>query len=152
MLIATGARTSTRLHAVVETAARMTLHAPPEICCRAFLPWLFSEEFFETPGAVDAALDRVVNDLHPPTPQGLARQSAAIGSFDASARVGSLALPTLVLVGVDDILTPPARARDLASRIPDADLVVLERGAHDLVNETPRALSDAMFAFLSGEG
>ena len=149
MLLSTSARTSERLRSIVDTAARMPLHAPAEICCRAFLPWLFTEEFFKTPGAVDASLARTLNNPHPPTLEGLAGQSAAIGLFDASGRVGSIRCPTLVVAGVDDILTPLAWSRDLARRIPGADLVVLDPGAHDLVNETPRALSDAMLAFVS---
>jgi len=152
MLLSTGARSSARLRSIVETAARMPLHAPAEVCSRAFLPWLFTEEFFETPGAVDAALARTLNNPHPPTLEGLAGQSAAIGLFDASGRVGSIRRPTLVLAGVDDILTPLACSRDLARRIPGAELVVLDPGAHDIVNETPRALSDAMLAFVSRLG
>jgi 3-oxoadipate enol-lactonase len=148
-LLSTSARTSERMRSIIEAAARMPLHAPAEICCRAFLPWLFTEEFFETPGAVDAALARTLNNPHPPTLEGLAGQSAAIGLFDASARVKSIRRPTLVLAGVDDILTPLAWSRDLARRIPGAELVVLDPGAHDLINETPRALSDVMLAFLS---
>lgn len=148
-LISTSSRASARLRSVVETAAKLTLHAPPEICCRDFLPWMFTEAFFETPGAFDAALARMLNNPHPPTPQGLAGQSAAIGLFDASERVGSIRCPTLILAGSQDILTPPARSRDLARRIPGAELVVLESGAHDLVNENPEPLLDAMLAFLS---
>jgi 3-oxoadipate enol-lactonase len=148
-LISTGARASARLRSVVESAAKLTLHASPETCCRDFLPWMFTEAFFETPGAVDAALARMLNNPHTPVPRGLAGQSAGIGLFDASARVGSIRPPTLVVVGAEDILTPPARSRDLAGRIPGAELVVLERGAHDLVNENPEPLLDAMLAFLS---
>jgi pimeloyl-ACP methyl ester carboxylesterase len=149
-LISTSARTSERLRSVIETAASLTLHAPAETCCRDFLPWMFTEAFFETPGAVDAALARMLNNPHPPTPQGLAGQSAAIGLFDASERVGSIRCPTLVLAGGQDILTPPAWSRDLARRIPGAELAVLDRGAHDLINEIPEALLDAMLALLTG--
>jgi pimeloyl-ACP methyl ester carboxylesterase len=147
MLLSTSARASERLRSIIDTAARMPLHAPPEICCRAFLPWLFTEEFFKTPGAVDAALARTLSNPHPPTLEGLAGQSAAIASSTRAGR--GIRCPTLVVAGVDDILTPLPWSRDLARRIPGAELAVLDPGAHDLINETPRALCDAMLAFVS---
>jgi pimeloyl-ACP methyl ester carboxylesterase len=148
-LISTSAQSSARLSEVVETAARMVTSAPPDVCCRAFLPWMFSEEFFETPGAMDAEVSRVMSNPHPPSPEGLAAQSAAIGAFDALDRVAAVRCPTLVLAGAEDALVPPAHARDLAGRIRGSKLVVLERGGHDLIHELPDEVSGAMLPFLS---
>jgi pimeloyl-ACP methyl ester carboxylesterase len=38
---------------------------------------------------------------------------------DANPGLGAIAVPTLVLVGRDDTLTPPAKSEEMASRIPD---------------------------------
>ena len=149
-LLSTSVRADARLAEVLETSARMVLTAPPEVCVRAFLPWVFTEEFFETPGALEAALARILQNPHPPTPEGLAAQSSAIASFDAADRVGAIRCPTLVACGAQDVLTPPGHSRDLSERIRGSRLAVLDPGAHDLVHEFPDRIAEELLSFLSG--
>jgi len=137
------------LKEVVETAAKLPASAPPETCCRAFLAWMFTEEFFETPGALDAELARILGNPHPPALEGLAAQAEAIGEFDAADRVAAIRCPTLVLSGTADALVPPEHARDLAARIRGSRLVLLERGGHDLIHENPDEVCGALLSFLS---
>ena len=148
-LLSTSARSGRRLKEVVETAAKLPASAPPEICCRTFLAWMFTEKFFEAPGALEAELARILGDPHPPTLEGLAAQAGAIGEFDAADRVGAIRCPTLVLSGAADSLLPPGHARDLAAGIRGSMLVLLERGAHDLIHEIPEEVSGALLSFLS---
>ena len=149
-LVSTSAQSSARLSEVVEAAARMSLTAPPELCCRALLPWMFSEEFFEMPGMLDSALTRLMANPHPPSPEGLAAQSSAIATHNALDRVEAIRCPTLVLAGPEDLLVPTGHACTLAERIRGSKLVLLERGAHDLIHEFPDEVSGALLAFLSG--
>ena len=149
-LVSTSAQSSARLSEVVEAAARMALTAPPELCCRAFLPWMFTEEFFETPGALDSELARLLRNPHPPSPEGLAAQSSAIATHNALDRVEAIRCPTLVLAGPEDYLVPAVHACTLAERIRGSKFVLLERGAHDLIHEFPDEVSGALLAFLSG--
>jgi YbgC/YbaW family acyl-CoA thioester hydrolase len=70
---------------------------------------------------------------------------------DSTALLASLAgIPTLVMVGSEDRLTPPARASAMASAIPDARLIVVAGAAHLPTLEQPAVVTDAMRAFLSG--
>ena len=46
-------------------------------------------------------------------------------------------MPTLVVAGDEDILTPPRLGRAVAQRIPGAQLVVLEGEAHQPFQERP---------------
>ncbi len=46
-------------------------------------------------------------------------------------------VPTLVLVGDRDQLTPPRRSRDIAAALPDAELVVLGGAGHMVILERP---------------
>jgi hypothetical protein len=54
---------------------------------------------------------------------------AASTYHDTRARLGRIARPTLVLHGDHDVLTPPANARLLAERDPDATLALVPRRA-----------------------
>ena len=57
-----------------------------------------------------------------------------------------IAVPTTVLVGTHDRLTPVSRARVMAAGIPGAELVVLPGMGHMLPLEAPDAVADAIIA------
>ena len=63
-------------------------------------------------------------------PEGYARCCEALAAWDARERIAAISVPTLVIAGAEDPATPVEHARFLASRIPDARLLVLERAAH----------------------
>jgi YbgC/YbaW family acyl-CoA thioester hydrolase len=70
---------------------------------------------------------------------------------DSSSMLSGLAgLPTLVIVGDEDELTPPAQARDMADSIPGASLVVIRSAGHLPSLERPVETTDALLAFLDG--
>jgi pimeloyl-ACP methyl ester carboxylesterase len=51
-------------------------------------------------------------------------------NFDLSEVLERLALPTLIVCGDKDRLTPPTQARHMASKIPESRLVILEDAGH----------------------
>ena len=57
-------------------------------------------------------------------------------------------IPTLVLVGEDDALTPPAQARLMAQAIPGSRLVVIPGAGHLPVVERPGATTEVLAEFL----
>ena len=59
-------------------------------------------------------------------------------------------LPTLVIVGDEDELTPPGQARAMAEIIPGASLVVIRSAGHLPPVERPAETTDALLAFLAG--
>ncbi len=67
--------------------------------------------------------------------------------FDLSEVLESLALPTLIAVGDKDRLTPPAQARHMASKIPEARLVILEDAGHMAFLEEHEVLDAEIAAF-----
>jgi pimeloyl-ACP methyl ester carboxylesterase len=71
---------------------------------------------------------------------------------DSSAVLGSLAVPTLIVVGEEDVLTPPDDARRMAGLSRNAQLVVLPRVGHLPNIEHPAAFNDALGAFLLAMG
>jgi 3-oxoadipate enol-lactonase len=72
--------------------------------------------------------------------------SAAIRDMDQREDVAKISAPTLVLVGADDIATPPAHARDLAERISGARLVEIPDAAHLLNVERPDTVNEHLLA------
>lgn len=66
-------------------------------------------------------------------PRSTARQAAAVlVDGDRSSRLARLQVPTLVIHGAEDPLVPAAAGRDLARRIPGAELEVVAGMGHDL--------------------
>ena len=61
--------------------------------------------------------------------------SRAMLSLDLTAGLPSITLPTLVIVGTADVLTPPRDARQIATLIPHASLVELPGAGHMLMFE-----------------
>ena len=71
---------------------------------------------------------------------------------DAGPALGAIAVPTLVLVGSDDALTPPSMAEKLARGIPGARLVTIEGAGHLSNLERPEAFNAALRYFLQEVG
>jgi pimeloyl-ACP methyl ester carboxylesterase len=69
--------------------------------------------------------------------------------FDLTPALATVALPTLVIVGTADIITPPYEARHIAQAIPGARLEVLEGGGHMLMLERTAELDALLVEFAS---
>jgi len=67
---------------------------------------------------------------------------------DARPWLSAINVPTLVVVGSEDTLTPPAVAQSLAEAIPDATLRVLEAAGHLSNLEQPKLFVQAVQQFL----
>ena len=59
-----------------------------------------------------------------------------------------IAVPTLIVTGSQDTLTPLGDAEELAELIPDSQLYVLRGAAHGLMAEAPNAFNDVVTRFL----
>ncbi|MCQ4206287.1 MULTISPECIES: bifunctional 3-oxoadipate enol-lactonase/4-carboxymuconolactone decarboxylase PcaDC [Streptomyces] len=73
----------------------------------------------------------------------------ALAAFDIRAELGSIGVPTLVLVGSEDQVTGPAEARTLVAGIPDARLAVVPGASHLAPVEQPAAVTDLLVRHFS---
>lgn len=73
---------------------------------------------------------------------------SACDQFDVMARVREIALPALVIVGADDIMTPVRYAEYLGRELPDAEVVVIPNSGHFVTLEQPEAVNAAVARFL----
>lgn len=81
---------------------------------------------------------------------GLIRQQETIISRpDSRGGLAAIEVPTLVLVGDGDTLTPPERAREIASDIPGARLVIIPDCGHASTIEQPEAVSRALIDWIT---
>ncbi|WP_437884341.1 alpha/beta fold hydrolase [Pseudomonas sp. LRF_L74] len=67
---------------------------------------------------------------------------------DASELLPTLHMPTLLLAGSEDRIRPPQAHRDMAQRLPDCRLEIIQRCGHMLTLERPEAVNEAMRAWL----
>jgi pimeloyl-ACP methyl ester carboxylesterase len=67
---------------------------------------------------------------------------------DSTPTLAQVAVPALVIVGEDDVLTPPALSKDMAARLARSTLVVIEKAGHLSNLEQPAAFNAAVKVFL----
>jgi pimeloyl-ACP methyl ester carboxylesterase len=75
----------------------------------------------------------------------VAEQRAMVAETPAlAAGLGSVRVPTTVLVGTRDAIIPPASSEELARAIPGAELERIARHGHLLLLEAPERVADAI--------
>ena len=72
---------------------------------------------------------------------------AACNAFDVTSQVSQIALPTLVIVGLEDRLTPPKYSRFLAQQIPAARLLEAPEAGHMVMLEQSVIVAAAVHEF-----
>jgi pimeloyl-ACP methyl ester carboxylesterase len=75
---------------------------------------------------------------------------AASRKFDFRNRLGRLNLPTLILCGGDDLITPVRYAERLHKEIPRSTFVRVEKAGHMLPLESPARVNAAIRQFIRG--
>jgi pimeloyl-ACP methyl ester carboxylesterase len=75
---------------------------------------------------------------------------AIIGRADSRPTLGTIACPTLMIVGEHDQLTPPAHAEEIAKGIKDAKLVTLGGCGHMSTMEKPDEVTKLLVDFFAG--
>jgi len=112
----------------------------------AFLPRLLGETSRRERPELGA---RVRAAILAARPEGIAAALHGLAAReDSRATLATLRVPTLVLVGEEDELTPPAEAETLAAGITGARLVRVPRAGHLANLENPAAVDEALRTFL----
>jgi len=116
------------------------------------LTWLFSSAFLRSHQAVQDTVALLASNPNPIDPEAYDRQAQAYLRFDALARLGGIDAPTLVIVGEQDLLTPPWIAREVADGIPGARFEILtgDGSSHVMPLERPDDFNEVVMNFLAG--
>jgi pimeloyl-ACP methyl ester carboxylesterase len=95
-------------------------------------------------------LKRIVSDMAADTgADAFVRQTKAImGRADSRPLLSAIRCPTLVLVGGDDVLTPPELSKEIAAGISGAKLTIVPDCGHLSTLEQPEAVNAALSEWL----
>jgi 3-oxoadipate enol-lactonase len=113
--------------------------------------WLFSSAFLRNQEAVRETIALLAANPNPVEPAAYHRQAQAYLHFDALDRLGGIKAPTLVIVGEQDLLTPPWVAREVANAIPGALFEILagDGSSHVVALERPDDFNQLVINFLA---
>ncbi len=111
-------------------------------------PKLFAPRTFEKQPEVVAAVRRVVETT---LPAGIAAAQRGMAARpDVTGSLSQIKLPTLVIVGEGDAISPPKEMEAIATAIPGAQFVVISNSGHMTTMENSGAFNEALLTFLEG--
>ncbi|MEH2456575.1 alpha/beta fold hydrolase [Nostoc sp.] len=148
MLLSSLAKGDGLFNSIIETWGDLCGNVDLKLYEKVILPWIFTDTFYSIPGMIEGLIEFAIRYPFFPATHSIYHHSRAMLDFDTTDRLQQIHCPTLVLVGKQDILTPLKFSQQLAQGIPNAELLVLERGGHGFLIESPDAVVSAMLNFL----
>lgn len=119
----------------------------PGFLADAMLPRLFSDEVRQ---GRPQLIDSVRSVIMATSPAGIAAASRGMAERpDMTQSLAQIACPTMVIVGQNDVISPPAEMRGIAEAIPGATLVDISSAGHMSPLENPAEVNAALRAFLA---
>lgn len=116
------------------------------------MPWLFSKPFRrQHPEKVQEIKTRLTKQYLTHNSRAFERQVSANIGHDTRGQLHRIEIPTLIMTGKDDELTPPRMTKELHSEIPNSRLLIFEQGGHGLYWEAPHLFNKAVLEFINGE-
>ena len=109
------------------------------------LPMLVSEKHLE-----DEKITKVIMDMAARVGQAAftRQQTAIIGRVDSRPTLGEIKIPTLVICGKEDALTPPEHSEEMARTIPGAKLELIADSGHLSTLEQPAKVNAILKGWL----
>ncbi|MCX8103005.1 MAG: alpha/beta hydrolase [Candidatus Bipolaricaulota bacterium] len=134
---------------LVGTGAKLKVHPQIlELCQTDFeravelvISWAFAEH------ADPALKDKARDSMHRNGQAALSRDFLSCSTFDVMNRLSEISVPTIVICGREDKLTPVKYSEYLQQNIPSAQLKILERAGHMAMLEQPTAIAQALQEF-----
>jgi pimeloyl-ACP methyl ester carboxylesterase len=149
VLCGTAASSSKRNNSLLfNWAASLDAGLDPHLFFRDIFSWLFTPAFFEDEDFVNVAVKFAVEYPYSQSAKAFLNQVRAIADFDCAENLSWISAKTLVIHGKEDLLFLPEEGARLAQAIPNASMLVIEKAAHSIHVEQPRAFIDCILAFL----
>ncbi len=100
---------------------------------------------------VEAEHERCIMLSHDKRGIQLAAQAAVLTRQDIRCELQNIVAPVLILVGENDLATPPFLAQEMQQMILHAQLVIITDAGHHLPLESSQKITDEMMSFLADE-
>jgi len=136
VLVGTGARL--RVHPQILEGLRTNFEATIDIICQWAYGPTTSRQLLHKGRQQLLGVDQAV----------IYSDYAACNTFDIMDQVKDIALPTLILVGSADQMTPPKYGHYLHKQIAGSQLVEINGGGHMMAVEKPTEVAEALADFL----
>jgi 3-oxoadipate enol-lactonase len=140
--------------AVPPTAEAMAFLFDPELAklpvpdrIRAMIPWLWNKEFKDNNQAAIEQYIALASE-YPTPPQTAVSQQNAIMTHDTYDRLPDIKAPTLVIAGSKDRLVLSENSKLLATRIPNAEVAIIENAGHEYFDDSAEKASKIILDFL----
>lgn len=130
--------------AMIQTAEREGIDA----IANAMLPKLLGETTRRTRPDLVEQVRALIRDV--PVPAIVSDLLCMAARPDSTALLPTIAVPTLVIVGEEDVPTPPAVARAMADTIPGASLAIIPHAGHLSNLEQQERFNQVVSDFLYG--
>lgn len=112
------------------------------------MAWSYTPRLLADHGRALAQAELAAQNPFPTSLAGFEAQAGGLRVYDSRPSLPSVTTPVLVLVGAEDVLTPPAQSVEMAALMPTAQLQVLPRGGHAMVLEYPSDTLGAIVDYL----
>lgn len=116
--------------ALVQSWINMRLQLDAVTFTRYTLPWLLGAKAFENQAHIDGMIRHVERNPLPQEPEAFARQAQAVLNHDVLGQLHTLEIPTLVISGEVDRVTPPETSKILADHLPLSAFIQIEDVGH----------------------
>jgi pimeloyl-ACP methyl ester carboxylesterase len=83
-------------------------------------------------------------------PRAFAAAARAVSAFNWTADLERVRVPSLILQGLEDILTPPGGAVKMNRALPHSRLLMIPDCGHFVPDEKPEIFTTSLLAFLAG--
>lgn len=133
---------------LVGTGARLRVHPQYLAECEDTARWRKSMEA-SLDGVAPEVRDKVLEKSFEVGPAVARNDLLCCDRFDVMDRVHEIPLPSLVICGTEDVMTPVKYADYLAERIPRSQKVLVEGGTHYVHLEHPGVVNRAISRFLA---
>ncbi len=118
----------------------------PKVFAENFVANVFTPESFNTK---PDAIKMIQSVIERTAPISLCGALLALASrTDTTSAISSVTVPTLIMVGEHDALTPPAASQAMNEKIPNSELHIIPNSAHMSNMENPEEFNKHLVAFL----
>jgi pimeloyl-ACP methyl ester carboxylesterase len=149
VLASTWGRTDAFLAAVLGSWRTQVEQLAPEVFLAGVMPWAFTYRALQSPPPELVAFQEArARGALIKSVSAYQRQVDACLAHDVLDVLPMLRTPALLLVGEDDILTPPRYARAVAASLAGAEVTLVPASGHACFLETPKAVTDRVLRFL----